>query len=107
MIIFALVEDQEGAWSGRLQLESGLVARFQFAMPPQPRKVWRGGKGMPHGAVAEYEIMVAQLLGQSTTAGLGAKALDALNIGHVVIILTIVFGNVIYFLGRRARRVQA
>jgi hypothetical protein len=41
--------------------ESGLVARFQFAMPPQPRKVWRGGKGMPHGVVAEYEKLVRKL----------------------------------------------
>jgi hypothetical protein len=55
-------------------------------------------------ATAEYEIMVAQLLGEDTTKGMGAKGLDVLNIAHVVIILAIVFGNVIYFLGRRARR---
>jgi hypothetical protein len=55
-------------------------------------------------ATAEYEIMVARLVGVSTTEGMGAKALDVLNIGHLVIILAIVLGNVIYFAGRRARR---
>jgi hypothetical protein len=58
-------------------------------------------------ATAEYEIMVARLLGVDTTDGMGAKALDVLNIGHLVIILAIVFGNVIYFWGRYARRGEA
>jgi hypothetical protein len=58
-------------------------------------------------ATAEYEILVSRMLGVSTTEGMGAKALDVLNIGHLVIILAIVFGNVIYFLGLRARRRSA
>ncbi len=57
-------------------------------------------------AVAEYEIMVARLLGEDPTKGMGAKGLDVLNIAHVVIILAIVFGNVIYFAGKRARRAR-
>ena len=57
-------------------------------------------------ATAEYEIMVAGLVGLDPKDGLGAKALDVLNVGHLVIIAAIVFGNVIFFLGRRrARRV--
>jgi hypothetical protein len=52
---------------------------------------------------AMYEIMVSKLLGTPPAAGLGAKALDVLNIGHLVVILAIVFGNAIYFLGRRGR----
>jgi hypothetical protein len=57
-------------------------------------------------ATAEYEIMVAGLVGLDPKDGLGAKALDVLNVGHLVIIAAIVLGNVIFFLGRRrARRV--
>jgi len=52
---------------------------------------------------AQYEIMVAKLVGQNPKAGIGAKALDVLNVGHLVVILAIVFGNAIYFAGRRAR----
>jgi hypothetical protein len=55
-------------------------------------------------AVAEYEIMVAELVGTDPAAGLGAKALDVLNVGHLVIIFAIAFGNAIYFAGRRRRR---
>jgi hypothetical protein len=55
-------------------------------------------------ATAEYEIMVAELVGLDPRDGLGAKALDVLNIGHLVIIAAIVFGNVIFFLGRRRAR---
>jgi hypothetical protein len=50
---------------------------------------------------AQYEIMVAKLVGVDTKAGMGAKGLDVLNIGHAVVILAIVFGNVVYFVGRR------
>lgn len=55
-------------------------------------------------ATAEYEIMVAELVGTDPRDGLGAKALDVLNIGHLVIIAAILFGNTIYFLGRRRDR---
>jgi hypothetical protein len=55
-------------------------------------------------ATAEYEIMVAELLGTDPARGMGAKALDVLNVGHLVIIGAIVFGNAIYFAGRRRRR---
>jgi hypothetical protein len=41
-------------------------------------------------ASAEYE----QLVGKP---GLGAKAADVLSVGHLVVILAIVFGNIIYF----------
>lgn len=54
-------------------------------------------------ATAEYELMVARMLGTDPTQGLGAKALDVLNVGHIVIIAAIAFGNVIFFLGRRRR----
>jgi hypothetical protein len=54
---------------------------------------------------AAYEKMViANLPGEVTAAGglgRGEKALDVLNIGQLVVILAIVFGNVIYFIGRR------
>ncbi|HKA91495.1 MAG TPA: hypothetical protein VKE22_27720 [Haliangiales bacterium] len=55
------------------------------------------------GATAEYEVMVSRLVGIDPKTGMGAKALDALNVGHVVVILAIVFGNVVYFAGRRRR----
>jgi hypothetical protein len=59
-------------------------------------------------STAQYEIMVAKLVGNPPKAGLGAKALDALNIGHLVIIAAIVLGNAIYFMGRwRLRRGRA
>jgi hypothetical protein len=48
-------------------------------------------------ASAEYE----QLVGKP---GLGAKAADVLNVGHLVVILAILFGNFIYFTGRRRGR---
>ena len=48
-------------------------------------------------ASAEYEKMVGR-------PGLGAKAADVLNVGHLVVILAILFGNVIYFIGRRRGR---
>ncbi len=44
-------------------------------------------------ASAEYE----QLVGKP---GLGAKAADVLSVGHLVVILAIVFGNIIYFTSR-------
>lgn len=48
-------------------------------------------------ASAEYEVLV----GKPGTATQGA---DVLNVGHLTVILAILFGNVIYFLGRRRRR---
>jgi hypothetical protein len=53
---------------------------------------------------AQYEIMVANLLGIDAKAGMGAKGLDVLNVGHFVVIGAIVFGNIIYFAGKRRRR---
>jgi hypothetical protein len=50
-------------------------------------------------ASAEYE----QLVG---LPGLGTQGADVLNVGQMVVILAIVFGNVIYFAGRRRRRYQ-
>jgi hypothetical protein len=44
-------------------------------------------------ASAEYE----QLVGKP---GLGAKAADVLSVGHLVVILAIVFGNIIFFISR-------
>ena len=55
------------------------------------------------GAVAEYERMVAGLLGVEPRELMGSKALDVLNIGHLVIIAAIVLGNIIHFAGRRRR----
>jgi hypothetical protein len=48
-------------------------------------------------AAAEYE----QLVGKP---GLGAKAADVLNVGHLVVIAAILFGNLVYFAGRRRAR---
>jgi len=48
-------------------------------------------------AAAEYE----QLVGKP---GLGAKAADVLNVGHLVVILAILFGNFVFFVGRRQGR---
>jgi len=48
-------------------------------------------------ASAEYE----QLVG---LPGLGTQGADVLNVGQIVVILAIVFGNVIYFASRRRRR---
>lgn len=54
---------------------------------------------------ARYEAMVIARVGGKPTEvgrlGLGEKGLDVLNVGHLVVILAIVFGNVIYFAGRR------
>jgi hypothetical protein len=55
------------------------------------------------GATAEYEVLVSRLVGLDPKRGNGAMALDALNIGHVVVILAIVLGNVAYFVSRRKR----
>lgn len=49
-------------------------------------------------AAAEYEAMV------KVPGGLGAKGIDVLNIGHLVVIAAIIFGNVIFFAGRRRER---
>ena len=38
--------------------------------------------------------------------GLGTQAADVLNIGHLVVILAIIFGNIIFFAGRAHRRRQ-
>lgn len=48
-------------------------------------------------AAAEYEMLVGKR-GQAT------QGADVLNVGHLVVILAIVLGNVIYFVGRRRRR---
>ncbi|MEZ4366086.1 MAG: hypothetical protein R2939_07335 [Kofleriaceae bacterium] len=48
-------------------------------------------------ASAEYELLV----GKPGTAVDGA---DVLNAGHLMVIVAIIFGNVIYFVGRRRRR---
>jgi len=45
-------------------------------------------------ASAEYEELVGK-------RGLGFRGTDALNFGHLVVILAIIFGNFIYFAGRR------
>jgi hypothetical protein len=54
-------------------------------------------------ATAEYEGLVARRL-KGHKLVQGAKALDVLNIGHVVVILAIILGNIIYFTGRRRDR---
>lgn len=46
---------------------------------------------------AGYEHLVGK-------PGAGTAGADVLNAGNIVVILAIVFGNVVYFLGRRARR---
>lgn len=48
-------------------------------------------------AVAEYEALVGR-------PGTALQGTDVLNIGHGVVILAIIFGNVIYFTGRARRR---
>jgi hypothetical protein len=50
---------------------------------------------------ADYEILVARLLGDDPTRGLGARGLDVLNVGHIVVIAAIVLGNLIALAGRR------
>ena len=46
---------------------------------------------------AEYEVLVGKV-------GTAAKGTDVLNFGHGIVILAIMFGNLIYFVGRRRRR---
>jgi hypothetical protein len=48
-------------------------------------------------AVAEYETLVGK-------AGTALQGTDVLNVGHGVVILAIIFGNIIYFSGRSRRR---
>jgi hypothetical protein len=55
------------------------------------------------GASAEYEKMVIAAL-PGAKLGVGQRGLDVLNVGHLVVIAAILFGNVIYFLGKRRRR---
>jgi len=50
-------------------------------------------------SAAEYETMVGK-------KGLATQAADVLNVGHIVVILAILFGNIIYF-AQRARRKRA
>ena len=45
---------------------------------------------------AEYEVLVGRI-------GTAAKGTDVLNFGHGIVILAILFGNFIYFAGRRRR----
>jgi hypothetical protein len=49
-------------------------------------------------ASAEYEKLVG-------FEGLGHRGADVLNVGHVVVIVAILFGNFIYFAGRKRRRI--
>jgi hypothetical protein len=51
-------------------------------------------------ADAEYEGMVGK-------KGLGTQGAGVLNVSHGVVVLAIVFGNVIYFAGRRRRKQAA
>lgn len=46
---------------------------------------------------AEYEVLVGR-------PGIGVAGADVLNVGHAVVILAIVLGNVLYFVERRRRR---
>ena len=46
---------------------------------------------------AEYEILVGK-------RGIGVAGADVLNVGHGVVVLAIVLGNIIFFLDRRRRR---
>ena len=48
---------------------------------------------------AGYEYLVGK-------KGAGTSGADVLNVGNLVVILAIVFGNVVYFLGRRQARLQ-
>lgn len=48
---------------------------------------------------AGYEYLVGK-------KGAGTSGADVLNVGNLVVILAIVFGNVVYFLGRRQLRIQ-
>ena len=48
-------------------------------------------------AVAEYETLVGR-------PGTALQGSDVLNVGHGVVILAIILGNLIYFTGRRRRR---
>ncbi len=48
-------------------------------------------------ASAEYEYLVGR-------PGAGTQGADVLNVGHLVVILAILFGNVIYFADRRWRK---
>lgn len=50
-------------------------------------------------AAAQYEGLVGK-------PGLATKAADVLNASHLMVILAIIFGNVIYFAGRAHRRRQ-
>ena len=48
-------------------------------------------------SAAEYEVLVGR-------NGSAIKGADVLNFGHMVVVLAIILGNIIYFVGRRARR---
>lgn len=63
--------------------------------PYYPRQVFSLIGGM-RGA-AEYEKLVGQV-------GLATRGLNVLTVGHVVIVLAITLGNVIYFKTRKRRR---
>lgn len=47
-------------------------------------------------ASAEYETLVGR-------PGAGVKGTDILNMGHLMVIAAIIFGNVVHFMGRRRR----
>ena len=48
-------------------------------------------------AAAEYEMLVGK-------RGRATQGADVLNIGHLVVILAILFGNVVYFIGRSRQK---
>lgn len=48
-------------------------------------------------ASAEYELLVGK-------RGRATQGADVLNVGHLVVILAILFGNIIYFIGRSRQR---
>lgn len=50
--------------------------------------------------VAEYEVLIGR-------KGDAVKSADVLNFGNMVVVLAIILGNIIYFAGRRARRMAA
>jgi hypothetical protein len=55
-------------------------------------------------AVAQYEVLVARLVGIDPKAGLAARSVDVLNVGHLVVIAAIVLGNILFFARRRGAR---
>jgi hypothetical protein len=59
--------------------------------------------GMPGSA--QYEKLVWQGNPDPGVKLMATKSMDVLNIGHLFIILLILFGNIAYFVTRRLREV--